>query len=116
MDAKVIKFAFIRCALVIAKFVVVTGLLCLSMLLPLAGWHRLALRVRGWWIWPAIGTLSLVALNVALTLHAEVLGWYLLAATPYCVLMVVDSWLVLPWCIEHTREQMDRYQGKEISA
>lgn len=116
MDAQAIRLALIRTAFVAAKFVVITALLCLSALLPLAGWHRLALRVRGWWIWPAIATLSFAAFNVALMLQARVQGWYLLAIAPYCILMVVDSWLVLPWCIEHTRKQMDHYQGREIPA
>lgn len=48
--------------------------------------------------------------------QAQLRVWYLLAIAPYCVLMVVDSWLVLPWCIEHTNKQMDRYQGREIAA
>lgn len=116
MDAKSIKLIIVRCTFFAAKFVVVTALLCVSALLPLAGWHRLVLRVRGWWIWPAVAALSLVAFNIAVMLRASVQGWYLLAIAPYCVLMVVDSWLVLPWCIEHTRKQMDHYHGREIPA
>lgn len=116
MDAKTIKLAFIRATLIAAKFVVITALLCLSALLPLAGWHRLVLGVRGWWIWPAVAALAFVAFNITVMLRAPVQGWYLLAIAPYCVLMVVDSWLVLPWCIEHTRKQMDHYQGREIPA
>lgn len=116
MDAKIIRFAVIRATLVAAKFVVVTALLCLSALLPLAGWHRLALGVRGWWIWPVVAASAFVAFNVAVMLGASMRGWYLLAIAPYCALMVIDSWLVLPWCVEHTRKQVDHYQGREIPA
>lgn len=116
MDARAVGFFFLRGALIAAKFVVITLLLCLSALVPIAGWHRLALRVGGWWIWPAIAALTLVAFNIVLAFKSQVMGWHLLAVAPYAALMVIDSWLVLPLCIEHTRHQVDRYLSKEVAA
>lgn len=116
MNLTKFKLALLRAALIAAKFIVVTLLLCVSAMAPIAGWHRLALRIRGWWIWPLVAVSSVAIFDLAFFLGARLQGWYLLAAAPYAVLMIVDSWLVLPWCIEHTKRQMDGAAGKEIAA
>lgn len=116
MTTNSIGLFLLRCALVAAKFIVMMLLLCVSALVPIAGWHRIAFGIRGWWIWPVVATLTIAMFHLAIALQAQLKIWYLLAIVPYAALMVIDSWLVLPRCVEHTREQVDRYLSKEVAA
>lgn len=76
----------------IIKAFIAWVLLIASMAFPVAGWHRLFLKIPGWHWWPVAGYLGLFGIFTGFLFHQQ--GWLLLAF-PMSVLFAKDSLLII---------------------
>lgn len=83
---------FGECGLRIIKTFLAWALLIASMVLPVAGWHRIFLKQPGWYWWPVAGYLGLFGIFTGFLFHQQ--GW-LLMAFPLSALFAKDCLLII---------------------
>ena len=67
------------------------ALLALSMFFPAAGWHRIFLRLQGWYWWSVCGFLGTFGALTGFIFHQQT---WLLMALPLAALFAHDSVLI----------------------
>lgn len=67
-------------------------LLGVCMFFPVAGWHRIFLKIPGWQVWPVCGFLGTFGVLTAFIFHQQ--SWIVLAL-PLSVLLANDCVLII---------------------
>lgn len=81
-----------ECGLKVLKTLLAWALLIASVALPVVGWHRLLLKIPGWYWWPVAGYLALFGIFTGFLFHQQ--GW-LLMAFPLSALFAKDCLLII---------------------
>lgn len=81
-----------ECGLKVLKALLALALLIASMVFPVAGWHRIFLKIPGWHWWPVAGYLGIFGIFTGFLFHQQ--GWLLLAF-PLSILFAKDCLLVI---------------------
>lgn len=109
-----------ECGLKVLKALLAWALLIASMAFPVAGWHRLFLKIPGWHWWPMAGYLGLFGIFTGFLFHQQV---WLLMAFPLsalfandCLLILYKIWSKKPprhvWQLRDVEEWINNYNNK----